>query len=627
MVNSSKKDKGVFRRLSLAQDYILIVSSGVGLTVLLILFFSWYIYNSHQKEKNNIIITTANRIDRSLTDSFGYASHLMTFFGQEIQKLDNPNPVKITKLLRGELANDKVVKDLFSWTLFDWIDKNNRLVVSSAIGKIDKIVDMSFRSYTKMTPKMPWSLQFSQPAIGVPSGQWIIPAAMGITDKKGIYFGAIGMGFNILNLTRKIESNLTSKNTRFIIVTNEFNIVALSDDNNIERTSNFYKLYFDKNPLASANADFFKKPIKQGDTTFFYYHKIVDTPYIVLVGYNNSAADDIFYRIFYPVVTGFVLMSLLFISMSIAMRKWLVDPVVKLAKAAKQISQTGADENNKIYIPRPKTMELHILAKQLVRVQYLIRHIRKNNIELAQAKDAAIVASAAKTEFLLSTAHELRSPLGNIIMSAESIRGKFFGDHIDRYTDYAASIQQSGNELLEFIEDLLDVNKTEGGSFALEDEEWLQVTKIIDRAIKLNLGRAGKAEINIQKHYDENLPQLHADGRRLRQVLINLISNSIKYSPAKTIINVSVIMQDGKMHIIVADQGFGMNAQELVIAQTKWGTIKNENSGKVESAGLGLPLAIQLIKLHDAEFLITSEPGKGTIITIVFPLSRIKNSA
>ena len=129
--------------------------------------------------------------------------------------------------------------------------------------------------------------------------------------------------------------------------------------------------------------------------------------------------------------------------------------------------------------------------------------------------------------------------------------------------------------------------------------------------------------IRIDEYIEESLPKLFADGKRLRQVLINLISNSIKYSPPDTVINISALVKDGKIHLIVADQGFGMNEEQLAIALTKWGMVENENSGKLDSSGLGLPLAKHLIELHGAEFRVESKPGKGTIVTMVFPAERI----
>ena len=618
MDNNIHKKKNVFHRPSLARDYIVIVSLVTSLTILLIISFSFYIYNSHQKEKNNATVIAANRIERSLTESFDYVSHLMTFFGQEIQKLDTLDSAHITKLLRGELASDKIIKNLFSWTLFDWIDKNNKMTVSTTLGKIDKVIDMSFRSYTRYTPKQPWKLHFSQPAVGVPSGQWVIPAAMGVTDKSGNYIGAIGMGFNILKLTRKIEQDLLSQNIRFLVLTSEFNIISMSADNEIDRKSDFYKTNLGKQSILNAKEGFLPNPITQGNTTFTYYKRIENVPYIILIGYSSVVGDDIFYRIFYPVVTGFILLGLLFIGMSIAMHKWLVDPVVELAAAAEKISNVSSS-GKKIYIPRPKTKELQTLARQLLRVQYLINRLQGNSIALAIAKTAAESANIAKTEFLSSTAHELRSPLNAIIGMSEVIKTKMFGEELDSYIEYAGDIEQSGHELLEFITDLLDITKSETGSFALDNQEMLDIGNIINRAVKLNISRANKANIRIDVHIEEGLPKLYADGRRIRQILVNLISNSIKYSPPGTMVNISAIMRDGKMALIIADQGFGMNEQQLAIALQKWGKVENANSGKVESVGLGLPLAKHLAELHGAEFLIDSEPGNGTIITMVFP--------
>jgi len=132
--------------------------------------------------------------------------------------------------------------------------------------------------------------------------------------------------------------------------------------------------------------------------------------------------------------------------------------------------------------------------------------------------------------------------------------------------------------------------------------------------------------VRIEKIIAADLPDLWADSRRLRQILNNLISNAIKYSPENTTVRIIAHSIDGILQILVEDEGFGMTPGQIDIALSKYGTIKNDNSDKVDSIGLGLPLVHQLMKAHNAKFDIESAPNKGTSITLTFKLGEKLNA-
>jgi two-component system sensor histidine kinase ChiS len=272
------------------------VSLFVSTIILLAVLFTFYLHNSYNKEKNTNLVAKAKRIEYSLTESFDYVSNLLKFFGHEILKLETLDPVLITKVLRGDLVSEAVVKRLFSWTVFDWIDSDNRLVLNTSLGEVDKAADMSHRSYVQAAPREPWVLNFSSPDIGIKSGQWVIPAGMGVTDESGKYLGTVALGFDINNLTRKLEQDTANATFSYIVLTDEYKIVTASADNQIERTSDFYLKALADSNLFTKEKGFLERQITHKDIDYSYYHKVPNRPYIILVGYNRITAWKTFYN-------------------------------------------------------------------------------------------------------------------------------------------------------------------------------------------------------------------------------------------------------------------------------------------------------------------------------------------
>ena len=231
-------------------------------------------------------------------------------------------------------------------------------------------------------------------------------------------------------------------------------------------------------------------------------------------------------------------------------------------------------------------------------------------------------ANRAKSEFLANMSHELRTPLNAIIGFSEIMKNQAFGPiGSAQYLEYLEDIHSSGNHLVDIINDILDLSKIEAGRMELKEAK-LPLRAIIDSCVRIIRARAESAEIKLVTAVPDDLPDLHADERLVKQMLINLLSNGIKFTPAGGTVTVGAQFKGGALLIGVADTGIGMNREEAFVALEPFCQVDGSSTRQQEGTGLGLPLVKSYIALHDGGFRLDTGPGKGTQVTLTFPPER-----
>src|SRR5690606_21528424 len=182
---------------------------------------------------------------------------------------------------------------------------------------------------------------------------------------------------------------------------------------------------------------------------------------------------------------------------------------------------------------------------------------------LREARDQATEASRSKSEFLANMSHELRTPLNAIIGFSEALERELFGPVGNpRYREYAEDIHDSGVHLLNLINDILDLSKIEAGHFKLHEDE-TELDRIIETATRIVRHRAAQANIALEVTLPEPPVTLVADERALKQVLINLVSNAVKFSPDGSLVRVNTHLGPDTLRISVSDQGAGIAAEDI----------------------------------------------------------------
>ena len=250
------------------------------------------------------------------------------------------------------------------------------------------------------------------------------------------------------------------------------------------------------------------------------------------------------------------------------------------------------------------------------------KHVAKN---MLIAKERAEEAARAKSDFLANMSHELRTPLNAIIGFSEVMVQKLFGDlGNNRYEGYAADIHRSGTHLLNLINDVLDLSKIEANKMTLSETE-IDLQTLIPECVRMVSARPDCAGIAIRMAMRPDLAQLYADPRLVRQILINLLTNAVKYNKPGGDVSVSAEREtDGRLAISVSDSGIGMKPEEIPRALEPFGQVKeNALVATREGTGLGLPLSHAFVKLHGGTLDIVSTPDRGTTVTVRFPQTRV----
>ena len=256
---------------------------------------------------------------------------------------------------------------------------------------------------------------------------------------------------------------------------------------------------------------------------------------------------------------------------------------------------------------------------------FFVQQVRRREAlegELVKAKERAESASTAKSEFLANMSHELRTPLNAIIGFSEIIKSRKFGPTSERYPEYARDIFNSGTHLLALINDILNLSRLEAGQLELQDAE-IDLRATVEACMNFVETQARQAGIQLSASLDDNLTLIRADERRLRQILINLLANAVKFTPENGQVRVTSTLTDAGLAIAVLDSGIGMAPEDIPKAMAFFGQVDSKISRKQEGTGLGLPLAKQLVELHGGTFTIQSAVNAGTTVTFVLPLERI----
>ena len=236
----------------------------------------------------------------------------------------------------------------------------------------------------------------------------------------------------------------------------------------------------------------------------------------------------------------------------------------------------------------------------------------------AREKTRAETANRSKSEFLANMSHELRTPLNAIIGFSEVMEQQFFGPvGNEKYVDYAHDIHQSGQYLLDVISDILDMSKIEAGRvslvYATED-----VGSIIDEAMRIVAPRAEEDKIKLITKLPKPV-SLEADKRALKQVLINLMTNAVKFTPAKGKVTIAVTQNNHRVRITITDTGIGIPEDQIDKLARPFEQVENQFTKTKSGSGLGLAISQSLIRLHGGKMKITSREGKGTTVAVILP--------
>jgi signal transduction histidine kinase len=280
-----------------------------------------------------------------------------------------------------------------------------------------------------------------------------------------------------------------------------------------------------------------------------------------------------------------------------------------------------------ILVPQPDPGDVLALMIDLPEAPRAAEELERKNAalvsladELRRARIAAEDSNRAKSRFLAHMSHELRTPLNGIIGFADIMRAGLFGPiEPERYRDYVDLIHNSGALLLSLINDVLDMSKIEAGRMELSVEA-LEPASLAESCRAMVAGMARDSSVAVKVVIDPDCAEVHADERAAKQMIINLMSNAVKFTPAGGVVTLRFRkLGEAGVAVSIEDNGIGMTPEELEKAMQPFGQVDSELARSRKGTGIGLTLVKSLIELHGGTLDIVSKKGVGTTATLTLP--------
>jgi signal transduction histidine kinase len=268
---------------------------------------------------------------------------------------------------------------------------------------------------------------------------------------------------------------------------------------------------------------------------------------------------------------------------------------------------------------------IHYARRVIAELKHSRAKMAAMSRRLEVAAEEAHHANRAKSQFLANMSHELRTPLNAIMGFSEVMKDQHLGAlNNPRYVSYARDIHASGRYLLGIINDILDLSKIEAGKMSLDSAEEFDFLASLEASLAMIEGLGQKFDVRVINAVAPCDVRLVAVERMVRQIVINLVGNAVKFTPAGGLVHLSGRrLGDGGYELTVQDSGVGMSEEEILLALTPFGQIANVMTAKHAGTGLGLPLAKAMMELHGGALAIASVPGRGTAVTLGFPAARV----
>jgi signal transduction histidine kinase len=307
-------------------------------------------------------------------------------------------------------------------------------------------------------------------------------------------------------------------------------------------------------------------------------------------------------RLFIAVAAGSIVLALM---LGFALSSLLVSPIQRMESRVAAI--TSGDFSG------------HVSVDNRDELGALAANVNRMNDELERLYGELASVSRHKSEFLANMSHELRTPLNAIIGFSEVLHEQMFGELNEQQLGYVADVLDAGRHLLSLINDILDLSKVEAGRMELQITE-VSVPEALKSGLTMHDERATRGGVTLGLSVEPDEILIQADERKLRQVVFNLVSNAVKFTPRGGRIDISARMIDGVVEVAVADNGPGIAPEDQEMIFEEFRQVRRDGAPGSEGTGLGLPLSRKFIELHGGRLWVESASGTGSTFRFTLPV-------
>lgn len=558
------------------------------------------------REKNILtqLSTQTTKLEKNFTDTIDYTKYLMEYIGRQIDVVGEKNNIEINKIFSSFRLSPEV-NEILPWNMYSWIDQDGNLVVNSSKGILDSPIIINDRNYLIYSKQSPWHIFFDKPSFGKVSGNWIIPSAMGITNKNGEYIGTIVFGFNIASTTLKLENILQDPNIAFAIIDNEGQILIegggfrMSENKIIQEK--FRNLDLNQTDYAILTKyNFFKK-----DAGYSTIKKFPRYDFFLITAYNHdSISQQINQSILSYIIDSSIVIIISLFLVYMLYKKVGLPIFLYLAKAADNIAKGKTD----VFLKKTNIKEIDLLASSLTNIEGLIRS-RTTELEKALM---------VKTEFLNNISHEVRTPVQVITSSAYHLENHWGKMKEDEKYKMIEILSSSCKRLFSLVNNILDNAAIERGemSFNMQPEDFSEIVAGIWSEYESIMKNKG---IKCSLQASNNLWVI-CDKIRMEQVIRNLIGNAERYTNNQ--VDIKIFSDDGKAHFAIKDDGPGIPAEELTSIFHPF-TQSSRTKTKTGGTGLGLSIVKAIIEYHQGNIWVENNSDNGAIIHFTLDLASL----
>ncbi|GLI53485.1 sensor histidine kinase [Thermodesulfovibrio yellowstonii] len=592
---------------------------------LLVQRFFW-IYKHEITHTNEHYLITAQAIGKIMEKKMQHRFILLQQVGKEIYE-EGLHTKKTQKIVESVHYRNPYYTSIFV------IDERGIVLFASPLkdeeGKSNIGKDLSSREwFTEIKKTMkPYIGNLIKGAL---TSKYTIPISVPILDEKGRFRGAICAGYPqsmIQEIADSLKSNevtvtVTDKTGKLIAFSTSLHIkmedVILSDQSNTE----IFKASLNKKQGSAK----FLSPITKDKRVGSFY--VLDHGFRIWISRSvkdikATVLSSFYWTFFWSVLALFIAFAVGYI-LSIKISK----PIIAIREASQKLSKGEFDIKNL----DTRIIEIKSLSDTLIEsannlkelYQSLEQKVKERTAELEIAKIHAEAASRAKSEFLANMSHELRTPLNSIIGFTEVLQDQLFGSLNEKQLEYLKDIHESAKHLLNLINDILDLSKIEEGKMELELSEF-KVSDVINTSLIMFKEKALKHGIKLDAEISQDVDIIvTADERKIKQVLFNLVSNAVKFTPEGGSVKIMAKRKEDMIEIAVEDTGIGIKKEDMERLFQPFSQLETTYTKKYEGTGLGLALSKSLVELHGGSLWCESEYGKGSRFSFTFPVKTRK---